>query len=305
VASRPKLVEAQFVDGLRVVGRAPGAPLTLQNSPFWTLTPSYSQNIHVADLRILAPMDRIGNTDGVNLDSCRNAVVENVVIENSDDGVCMKSGLDGFGLNLAVPTENVLVRNITCPAGGRGGFAVGSEMSGGVRNVTYRDSHLAGQRGITIKPSVGRGGYIHDLRFVNIVVESGGVSLSMGTDGVPLMPGNDYVPLISRVRFENVTGPGGCAFSGCSRANRSKCFDLRVLGAHGERCVPPTPEAPLPQQFFACKTVARGLFGGEVRLPWGVCIPLDAPVNIRPDYPNWGPATGNYSSLAACQSECL
>lgn len=60
--------------------------LTLQNSPFWTLTPSYTQNIHVADLRILAPIDRIGNTDGVNLDSCRNVLVENIWIQNSDDG---------------------------------------------------------------------------------------------------------------------------------------------------------------------------------------------------------------------------
>ena len=45
-------------------------------------------------------MDRIGNTDGVNLDSCKNALVENIYIQNSDDGICIKSGLDGFGLNL-------------------------------------------------------------------------------------------------------------------------------------------------------------------------------------------------------------
>jgi polygalacturonase len=47
----------------------------------------------------------------------------------------MKAGLDGFGLNLGIPTENVLVQNITCDDDGRGGFAIGSEMSGGVRNV--------------------------------------------------------------------------------------------------------------------------------------------------------------------------
>ena len=52
-------------------------------------------------------MDKIGNTDGVNIDSCRNVVVENIYINNSDDGVCMKAGLDGFGLNLGIPTENV------------------------------------------------------------------------------------------------------------------------------------------------------------------------------------------------------
>ena len=82
IASRPKLIETQFVDGLRVVGSSPGSPLTLRNSPFWTLTPSYSQNIYIANLNISDPIDLIGNTDGVNLDSCRNALVENILIKN-------------------------------------------------------------------------------------------------------------------------------------------------------------------------------------------------------------------------------
>jgi hypothetical protein len=43
---------------------------------------------------------------------------------------------------------------------------------------------------------------------------------------------------------------------------------------------------------------------GDVEFPWGVCIPLDAPVNIRPDYPNWGPITGPFASLAACKAAC-
>ena len=53
-------MEFQFVDGLRVHGDSVGASLHLKDSPFWTLTPSYSQNIHIHDLRITAPMDRIG-----------------------------------------------------------------------------------------------------------------------------------------------------------------------------------------------------------------------------------------------------
>ena len=249
----------------------------------------------MADLHILAPIDRIGNTDGVNLDSCRNALVENIVIQNSDDGVCIKSGLNGFGLNLGVPTENVLIRNITCPKGGRGGFAIGSEMSGGMRNITYRDSTLDGERGIDIKPSVGRGGYIHDLTFENIMGQ--GVHFSMGSDGQPLMPGNQYVPLISNMAFRNIKSAVGNSFSACAKANRSKCFNLTVDGKAEH-----WPE-PLPPQTFACKRRANTMFGA-VDLPWPVCLPQDAPVNLRPDYPNWGPASGTYSSLADCLAEC-
>ena len=76
-------------------GESVGSALHLKDSPFWTLTPAYCEDIHIHDLRVTAPMDRIGNTDGVNIDSCRRVVVENVWISNSDDGVCMKSGLDG------------------------------------------------------------------------------------------------------------------------------------------------------------------------------------------------------------------
>eukprot|EP01047_Picozoa_sp_COSAG01_P094982 COSAG01_NODE_25784_length_733_cov_0.940063_2_plen_94_part_01 len=79
-------------------------------------------------------------------------------------------------------------------------------MSGGVRNVTYRNSRLgagSNSRGIDIKPSVGRGGYITDLSFENIVTK--GIHFGVGRDGVPLMPGNDYVPLVSNMRFSNVS----------------------------------------------------------------------------------------------------
>ena len=129
----------------------------------------------------------------------------------------------------------------------------------------------------------------------------GFLGLGMGGDGVPLMPGNDYVPLISNLRFTNITG--GCSFSGCKAANRSKCFDLKVTNAAGAKCPSQHMDTQLPPQNFGCKKGANTLFG-HVDFPWGVCIPLDAPVNLRPDYPNWGPAEGTYATLEACQAAC-
>ena len=75
-------------------------------------------------------------------------------------------------MNLAIPTEDVLVENITCPGGpdgggGRGGFRVGIQP-GGVRNVTFRNSVLNGQRGLSLLGVVGGGGFIHDVLFDNI-----------------------------------------------------------------------------------------------------------------------------------------
>ena len=85
-AGRPMLLQFVFVDGLDVHGAAVDRPLTIQNSPFWTFTPTYSQNIRIRDLRILAPMNVIGNTDGIDIASSRDAIVENIFINNSDDG---------------------------------------------------------------------------------------------------------------------------------------------------------------------------------------------------------------------------
>ena len=79
----------------------------------------------------------------------------------------MNSGAEEYGMNLAIPTEDVLVENITCPLGGRGGFRVGIQP-GGVRNVTYRNSVLNGQRGLSLLGVVGGGGFIHDVLFENI-----------------------------------------------------------------------------------------------------------------------------------------
>jgi len=255
-------------------------------------------------LRILAPMDRIGNTDGCNLDSCRNAVVENLYINNSDDGVCMKSGLDGYGMNLGIPTENVLVRNITCGEGGRCGFAIGSEISGGVRNVTYRDSVLAGSRGINIKSSIGRGGYVRDVLFENIHMRKSSITLGIGTDGVPIEPGNRYVPVIDNVRFSNVSGGGGCRIS-CSMVNGSACHGMHFSGQQGDKCHCDHCDAARASPRYTCKTTAKTQFGDTIMLPWGVCIPSDAPVNNDPNYPNWGPTKGDFSSLEACKAECI
>jgi polygalacturonase len=303
-ASRPKLVEMQFVSGISIYGghrkenSAFSSPLTLANSPFWTITPSYSQDIYISNLQILAP-GFVGNTDGCNLDSSRNAVIQNLYISNGDDGIALKSGLDGFGLNLAIPTENIWIENVTTSSKGRGGLAIGSEMSGGIRNVTFRNCRLLGERGITIKPSVGRGGYIDGVLFQNI--ETSRTTLSMGHDGVPLMSNNTFVPLISNIRFENVSRVDlAHGLSDCSKANQSKCFNISSDDGQNS---PWNESLPSPR-YYTCKTAAKTLFYGTAQLPWPVCIPMDSPVNLRPDYPNWGPTTGVYSSLHACQADC-
>ena len=301
-AGRPMLLQFTLVTGLNVHGSSLALPLTLQNSPFWTFTTTYSQNIQIKDLVILAPMNVIGNTDGIDISSSRNALIENVMINNSDDGICMNSGAWEFGMNLAIPTENVVVRNITCPAGGRGGFRVGIQP-GGVRNVTYLDSVLHGERGLSLLGALGGGGYIHDVLFANISNPRG---ISFGDYANPsiLRPGNRYLPKVWNVEFRDITDNRRCG--NCpAMANGSVCPNVTFTGS--TQCGPnPTPRvvaaAPVPTMRYGCKRNAIDQFGSVFTFPWPVCIPLDAPVNVNSSWPNWGPVEGNFPTLRACKA---
>eukprot|EP00039_Didymoeca_costata_P005446 m.81725 g.81725 ORF g.81725 m.81725 type:complete len:813 (+) comp12823_c0_seq3:113-2551(+) len=232
IAGRPKLLEFQYINGLHING------LRLENSPFWTLTPSYSQNIVIENMNIYAPWNAsavIGNTDGINIDSCRNVLVQNSLIDNGDDGVSMKSGLNQPGIDFGTPTENVLVRNITCAKTSRCGLAVGSEMSGGIRNVTFEDSSLMGQRNIHIKSSIGRGGLISDITYRNI--QSTGVSLSTTYGGGPP---NGAKPSVANLTFIN--NKGGCGFH-CEDTVDHHCDGITIIGMPGckSQNTPPVP----------------------------------------------------------------
>lgn len=74
------------------------------------------------------------------------------------------------------------------------------------------DSVLEGERGIHIKSSVGRGGYIMDVLFENIKTNPG-IAYGVGNDGVPLIKENNLVPLVSNLKFRNISGSGGCRYA--------------------------------------------------------------------------------------------
>lgn len=86
---RPRLVELQFVTGLQI------GPITLHNSPYWTLHPIYCRNVHIHDISITADDGKGGrgyNTDGIDPDSCKNVLIENYVYDAGDDAIAVKSG---------------------------------------------------------------------------------------------------------------------------------------------------------------------------------------------------------------------
>ncbi|GAB2533229.1 glycoside hydrolase family 28 protein [Rufibacter soli] len=140
---------------------------TFQNSPAWNLHPLMCQDIILRNLNVRNPWYS-QNGDGLDLESCKNALVYNNTFDVGDDAICFKSGKDKDGRDRGVPTENVIVKN-NVVYHGHGGFVVGSEMSGGVKNVHVSNCTFMGTDiGLRFKSTRGRGGVVENIWISNI-----------------------------------------------------------------------------------------------------------------------------------------
>ncbi|CAB4278545.1 unnamed protein product [Prunus armeniaca] len=145
--------------------------LTFLNSPFWTIHPVYCSNVVIKDMTILAPLNA-PNTDGIDPDSSTNVCIEDCYIESGDDLVAVKSGWDHYGIKMARPSSNIIVRRVHGTTPTCSGVGIGSEMSGGISNVTIEDLHVwDSAAGVRIKTDKGRGGYIANISISNVLME--------------------------------------------------------------------------------------------------------------------------------------
>ncbi|MFT2011384.1 glycoside hydrolase family 28 protein [Pontibacter sp. 13R65] len=140
---------------------------TFQNSPAWNLHPNMCEDIILRNLNVRNPWFS-QNGDGLDLESCKNALVYNNTFDVGDDAICFKSGKDKDGRDRGMPTENVIVKN-NVVYHGHGGFVVGSEMSGGVKNVHVSNCTFMGTDiGLRFKSTRGRGGLVENIYISNI-----------------------------------------------------------------------------------------------------------------------------------------
>ncbi|MBW8687593.1 glycosyl hydrolase family 28 protein [Chitinophaga rhizophila] len=150
--------------------------VTFQNSPAWCLHPLLTEHITLRDVYAKNPW-YAQNGDGIDLESCRYARIEGCTFDVGDDGICIKSGRDEQGRKRGVPTEDVIVDNCTVYHA-HGGFVVGSEMSGGARNLFVSNcSFLGTDIGLRFKTTRGRGGivekiYVNNINMKNIPAEA-------------------------------------------------------------------------------------------------------------------------------------
>jgi DNA sulfur modification protein DndE len=136
--------------------------VTITNSPAWTIHPLLCQHTSVRNVNVKNPW--FGqNNDAIDLESCRNGILEGCNFDTGDDAITIKSGRDAEGRKRGIPTENWIVRNMKVMHG-HGGFVIGSEMSGGVNNMFVNNCIFVGTDiGLRFKTTRGRGGMVKDI----------------------------------------------------------------------------------------------------------------------------------------------
>ena len=183
------------------------ANITLVNSPFWTVHVPFSQyvDIHHINISSFGP-----NNDGIDPDSSNNIVIRDSIIDTGDDCIAVKSGKDEDGLMVNVPSYNVDVYNMTFLRGR--GVAIGSETSGGVYNINFRNYSCVGtKRCVRIKSRKDRGSFVENIVYENAVMEDVETAIS-----IDMFYGNDETatgpsPHFSNFRLENISGLAGSA----------------------------------------------------------------------------------------------
>jgi polygalacturonase len=160
---RPPFIQPFDCDNVLIEG------VTIRNAPFWLINPVLCRSVTVRGVTCesLGP-----NSDGCDPESCNGVLIEDCYFDTGDDCIAIKSGRNADGRRIATPCENIVIRNCDMRAG-HGGVVIGSEISGGVRNVFAENLRMSSpdlERAIRIKTNSVRGGVIEHLRYRDIEV---------------------------------------------------------------------------------------------------------------------------------------
>jgi hypothetical protein len=226
-----------LIEGIHLVG-----------APFWTIHLLYSENAAVRGVSLETYPGAF--TGGIYVDSSRDVRISNCFIDAGDDAITLKAGKDADGLRVNRPTENVTIADCVIHRGS-GGIVIGSETSGGIRNVAVSNVVCQGtQMGINIKSERGRGGVVENIRIDNLVLDDVGRAISVsqyysmqGETPPPAEPVSVRTPVFRNIAISRVT---------ITRARGGPVYAWNPVSVSGNPAGPPVmiaiaglPEMPI------------------------------------------------------------
>jgi polygalacturonase len=198
---RPSFIQLNNCDSILL------SDFNLKDSPMWTIHPLYSSNIIIRNVNV----NTLGlNTDGIAIDSSRNVLVDNAIVRSGDDAIVIKSGRDSDGLRTNKPSENIVIRNCQVYQG-HGGVAIGSEVSGGIRNVSISNLKIdKTTSGVRIKSTRGRGGIVENIWVDAVDIRRSleeAIQIDMNYD-VGAVSDSDLTTKLRNINLSNITCKG-------------------------------------------------------------------------------------------------
>jgi polygalacturonase len=207
--------------------------VTLKDSPMWFLNPVLCQNVSVLNVKIegLGP-----NNDGCNPESSKDVLIQDCYFNNGDDCIAIKSGRNNDGRRINIPSENIVVKNCVM-RNGHGGVVLGSEISGGVKNVFVEDCQMDSpnlDRAIRIKTNSVRGGVLENIFVRNLTI--GEVSEAILKIDFYYEEGDagKFTPSVNNIVLENITSKKSSFAIWIKAYDHSKVKNLIIKNAQFE-----------------------------------------------------------------------
>ncbi len=178
--------------------------IAVRRSPMWEIHPVRCENVTVQRVRVVSNGP---NNDGCNPESCRNVLIKECYFDTGDDCIAIKSGRNMDGRRINVPSENIIVQGCIMKDG-HGGVTIGSEMSGGCRNIFVENCTMDSprlERALRIKTNSLRGGIIENIYMRNVKV--GEVSDAVVRIDFHYAEGDvgEHTPIVRKLYINHVT----------------------------------------------------------------------------------------------------
>jgi polygalacturonase len=197
---RPQFVQPYRCENVLIQG------VTIVNSPMWILNPVLCNNVTIEGVTVESNGP---NSDGCDPESSKNVLIKNCFFNTGDDCIAIKSGRNADGRRINVPSENIVIQDCKM-ADGHGGVVIGSEISGGVRNVFAENCEMNSphlDRALRIKTSSMRGGVVENIFLRNI--EVGQVAEQVIRVNMFYEDSGAFLPTVRNIEVENMTVQNG------------------------------------------------------------------------------------------------
>jgi polygalacturonase len=218
---RPNMIQPYKCQNILIEG------VTIRNSPMWHIHPVLSTNIIVRNVKVIGHGP---NNDGCNPESCKDVLIKDCYFDTGDDCIAIKSGRNNDGRRVNVPSENIVIQDCEM-RDGHGGVVIGSEMTGGARNIFAENCTMDSpnlERALRIKTNSVRGGIVENVYLRNITI--GQVAEAVLKINFLYGEGDigSYTPTVRNINLNNVTSRKSRYAFSIRGYNRSPITDIRL-----------------------------------------------------------------------------